>query len=112
MIEDFKTVTLGNTLLKPFKGLILEFDNPSTLETDQVIMMALSRSGFILSFPISKFSLGRKTETGEELKSSIDRGIANFGIDFRHLGVDLSEVLMPMGVEKDDSIPFVKAKKN
>jgi len=101
VVENLKTVTLGNALLKRFEGFILELDDLSAPETDQVIVVAPSRSRFILSFSISKFTLGGQAKTSKELQGSVNRGIANFGIDLRLLGIDLGKVLMPGGVEKD-----------
>lgn len=67
MVKNSETVTLGNAILKRFKGFILEFDNLSTSEADQVVMMAPSGSGFILSLSPGKFSLISQAEAGEEL---------------------------------------------
>ena len=101
MMKNLETVTLGNAMLKRFEGFILEFNDLPTLEADQVIMVALSLSGFILCLSVRKFPLGGQAKTGEELQRSIDRRIANFGIDLCHLGIDLSEVLVARGIEKD-----------
>ncbi len=101
MVENLETVALGNAILKCFEGIILEFNNLPTLEADQVIMVALSLSGFILGLSIRKFSLGGQAKTGEKLQRSIDRRIAYLGMDLRHLGIDLSKVLMARGIEKD-----------
>jgi hypothetical protein len=100
-MENLETVSLGNAILKCFKGFILEFNNLTALEADQVIVVALSLSGFILCLSIRKFSLSGEAQTGEKLEGSIDRRIANFGIDLGHLGIDLTQILMPRGVEED-----------
>jgi hypothetical protein len=100
-MENLETVSLGNAILKPFEGFILEFDNLAALEADQVIVVALSLSGFILCLSIRKFPLSGEAQTGEKLESSIDRRIANFGIDLGHLGIDLTQILMSRGVEED-----------
>jgi hypothetical protein len=100
-MKNLETVTLGNAILKCFEGFVLEFDNLATLEADQVIMVGLSLRGFILSLSIRKFPLGGQAQTGEKLQGSINRRIANFGIDLGHLGIDLSQILMSRGVEKD-----------
>jgi hypothetical protein len=40
MVRDLKSVTLGNSLLEGLEGLVLEFDNLSAIETDEVIVVA------------------------------------------------------------------------
>jgi hypothetical protein len=109
VVKNSETVMLGNAILKRFKGFILEFDNLSTSKADQVVMMAPSGSGFILSLSPGKFSLISQAEAGEELQGSIDRRIANFGIDLSDLGIDLGKVLVLRGVEKDiqDLLPLL-----
>lgn len=102
-------VTLGNAILKRFQGFIFEFDNVSTSEADQVVMMAPSGSGFVLSLPPGKFSLISQAEAGEKLQGPKDRRIANFGIGLSDLGIDLGKVLVLRGVEKDiqDLLPLL-----
>ena len=39
MMGNLKTVTLGNPLLKGFEGLVLELNNLSAIEADEVIMV-------------------------------------------------------------------------
>jgi hypothetical protein len=39
MIRDLKPVTLRNSILKGFKRLVLEFNDLSAIEADQVIVM-------------------------------------------------------------------------
>jgi hypothetical protein len=100
-MENLETVTVGNAILKCFKGVILEFDNLAALEADQVIMVALPLNRLILSFSIRKFPLGGQAKMGEKLECSIDCRIANFRIDLGHLGIDLSKVPVAGGIEKD-----------
>jgi len=100
-MKNLEMVTLGNAILKCFEGFILEFDNPAALEADQMIMVALALGRFILGLSIRPFPLGGQTQTGEKLQGSIDRRIANLGIHLGHLGIDLTQVLMSRGVEKD-----------
>jgi hypothetical protein len=59
VVEDFETVMLGDTVLKGFEGIILEFNNLPTIETDQMIMVAPLRGAFISRLSIRKFSLRR-----------------------------------------------------
>jgi hypothetical protein len=108
MVRNFEPVTLGNAVLKGFHVFIFEFDDLSTLKADQVIMMALSRSGFVSGLSIRKFSLDCKTGAGKELQGTINCGIANFGIGFYDLGVDLREVFVALRVEEDvkDFLPL------
>jgi hypothetical protein len=101
VVKNLETVALGDAILEGFKSLILEFDNFPTLKADQVIMVALSLSRFILGLSIREFSLSGQAKAGEKLQRSIDGGIANFRIDLRYLGIDLSQVLVAGGIEKD-----------
>jgi hypothetical protein len=98
---DLKTVTLGNAILKGFKCWVLEFNNLSAIETDQVIMVAPFRSGFKSGLSVSEFSLGGQTETSEEPQGAVNGGIADFGIGFCDLGINLGKALMPGRIQKD-----------
>ena len=89
MMEDYKVVVLGDAILKGFKRLILEFNDPSAIETDQVIMMGPFRGGFIPSLSIRKFPLGGQTETGEKSQGPINRRVTDFGVRCGHLGINL-----------------------
>jgi len=89
VVRNFKSVTLGNALLKDFNVLVLEFNNLSTPEADQVVMMILSRTRFVSCLSVRKFSLDGEARAGEELQRSINRGIANFRIDLGDLSIDL-----------------------
>jgi len=108
-MENLETITLGNAILKCFEGLVLEFDDLPTPEADQVIMVSLSLSRFILGLSIRKFPLSGQAKTGEKLQGSIDRCVANFRIDLGDLGIDLSQVLMARGTEEDieDLLPLL-----
>jgi hypothetical protein len=100
-MEDLETVALSNALLKGFYGIILEFDNLPTFEADQMIMVALSFRGFILGFSVRKFPLGGQAETGKKFQRSIDGRVAYLGMGLCHLGIDLGEVPVSRGIEKD-----------
>jgi hypothetical protein len=64
-------------------------------------MVALSLSRFILSLSIRPFPLGGQAKMGEKLQGSIDRRIADLGIHLGHLGIDLTQILMSRGLEKN-----------
>ena len=55
MMKDLKTVTLGNPVLKGFKSSVLELNNLSAIETDQVIVMASFEAGSYRVSPSSNF---------------------------------------------------------
>jgi hypothetical protein len=40
MVRDLKAMTLGNPLLEGLEGWVLEFDNLSAIETDQMVVVA------------------------------------------------------------------------
>jgi hypothetical protein len=101
MMGDLKSVTLGNAILKGFKGRVLKLDDPTAIKTDQVVVMAPFGSGFISGLSVSKFSLGRQTETGEKLQRAVNGCVANLGIRLDNLGINLGEVLMAGRVQKD-----------
>jgi len=101
VVGDPKPMTSGNSALKGFECSILEFNNPSAIQTDQVIVMAPFRSGFISGLSVSKFSLSSQAETSEKFKGTIDGDVADFRIGSGDLGINLCEVLMPGGIEED-----------
>jgi hypothetical protein len=101
MMRDLKSVTLGNAILKGFKGRVLKLDNPTAIKADQVVVMAPFGSGFIPGLSVSKFSLGRQTETREKLQGAVNGRVANLGICLDNPGIDLGEVLMAGRVQKD-----------
>ena len=108
MVEDFKSVMAGNAVLKCFEGVIFKFQDLSAVEADQVIMMASLSHRFVSGLSVGKFSLNGKTKTGQELEGPIDGGIADFGIDLGHLGVNLGEVSMARRTEEypEDFFPL------
>lgn len=108
VVKDFETVTLGNAVLKVFKSLILKFDDLSTRETDEVIVMIPGQNRFILGRAIGKFPFSSQAQTGEELQGPIDRSVTNLRIQFGHLGIDLAQILVPGGVQEgvEDLLPL------
>jgi hypothetical protein len=101
MVKDLKTMTFGDVALQGFKGLVLEFNDLSTSEADEVIMMVSPDRGLISGLPITEPSLGCQTETGEELQGPINGGHPDFRVCFRHLGMNLREILVAGRVEED-----------
>ncbi len=89
MVRDLKTVAMSDLALHGFHVVVLKFNDLSTLETDQVIMVGSPRSGFISGFPIDKFPLNGKAGPGEELQCPINGRIPDLGIDLYDLGIDL-----------------------
>jgi hypothetical protein len=108
--EDLKMVTLGDVFLEGFNCLILKFDNLPALQTDEVIMVFPFRNGLIAGFSISEFSFFCQAQPGKELHGPIDRRVTDLGIDFHHLGINLSQVLMPEGVQEnvEDFLPLFR----
>jgi len=58
-------------------------------------------SWLISGLSIGKFPLGSQTQSGEKLKGSVDRGVANLRVHPGDLGINLGEVFMTGGIEKD-----------
>ncbi len=110
MAENLKMVSLCNVPLERFNRFILKFDDLPTLQTDEVIMVFPFRNGLVAGLSIGELSLFRQAQSGKEFHGSIDRRVANLGIDLRHLGINLCQVLMPEGVQKDveDFLPLFR----
>jgi len=100
-MKDLKMIALGDSILKGFQGLILELNDLSATEADQMIMMTVLGDGFVTGLAVGELPLGCQPKTGQELQGSINGGVANFGIDFRDPGINLGQVLMAGRVEKD-----------
>jgi len=94
-------MTPGDSVLKGFECLILEFNNLSTIQADQVIVMGPLRSGLISGLSVSEFSLGGQAEASEELQGAIDGDVADFRVCFGDLRINLCKVLVSGGIEKD-----------
>jgi hypothetical protein len=101
MIRGFKSVALGDSVLEGLKRPILEFNYLSATQADQMVMMPSFRNRLISGLSVTKFPLGRQAETGEELQSAINRYIADFGIRFDDLGVNLGKAPMPRRIQED-----------
>jgi hypothetical protein len=101
VMKDFEAMAPRNPVLKGFKPIVFKFENLSTTQADEMVMVGSLGSGFISGLTIGKFSLGGKTQAGEKLKGPIDRGITDLRIRFGHLGIDLRKVFMAGGVEED-----------
>ena len=101
VVKNSKTMPAGDAVLEGFKGFVLKLDDLSTPEADQMIMVPLFRSRFIPSLSVGKFPLSGQPQTGQEFQGSIDGGVPNLGMGLRHLGVNLSQVFMARGIEKD-----------
>jgi len=101
VVRDPELMTSGDSGLKGFECLILEFDNLSAVQTDQVVVMTSLESGFIPGLSVNKFSLGCQAEASEELQGTIDGDIADFRISFSDLCINLCKVLVSGGIEKD-----------
>ena len=82
-------VTLGNAVLQAFKGLVFKFDDLSTGQADEVIVVLPGRNRLVPGLSIGKFPLGRQAQTGKELHGSIDRGVPHLRVQFDDLGVNL-----------------------
>ncbi len=100
-MKDFKAMISCNPILKGFKAIVFEFDDLPTAQTDQMIMVRPFVDGFVPGPPIGKFSLGGQAQAGQKLECPIDGRVTDLRIHPDHLGVDLSQVLMPGGIEED-----------
>ena len=108
MVRDPEPMTPGDSVLKGFECLILEFNNLSTIQADQVIVMGPLRSGLISGLSVSEFSLGGQAEASEELQGAIDGDVADFRVCFGDLRINLCKVLVSGGIEKggEDLFPL------
>ncbi len=98
---DLKAVTLGDPPLEGFQCLVLEFNDLSAIEANEVIMVGPFRSRFKSRLSVGEFSLGGQTETCEEFQSAINGGVTNSWIGFGDLGVNLREALVPGRIQED-----------
>ena len=87
-------VTLGNPILEGFERRVLELNDLSAIETNQVIVVASLQSRFISRLAVFKFSSGGETQPGQELEGSVDGDVADFGVDFNNLSINLRETLV------------------
>ena len=101
MMGNLKAVTLGNPPLEGFEGLVLELNNFSATQTDQVIVVASFRSRFVSRLPILKFSSSGQTQPGQKLESAVNGDIADSRVGFGHLGINLCETPVSGGVQED-----------
>ncbi len=101
MMKNLKPITVGDAFLKRFERFVLELDDFPATQTDQVIVMSFSRDGLIPRLTVGEFTFLREPQTGEKLKGSIDRGVANLGIDPGDKRIDLGEILVARRTEKD-----------
>jgi len=101
-------VAQGDAVLKGLESPILKFEDLSASEADQMIVMVAFGCGFVPSLSVRKFSLGGKTEAGQKLQGPVDGGISDPGIGLGYLGINLGEVLVAGGAEKDleDFLPL------
>ena len=101
VMKDFEAMAPRNPMLKGFKPIVFKFEDLSTAQADEMVMVGSLGSGFVSGLTIGKFSLGGETQAGEKLEGPIDRGITDLRIRLGHLGIDLRKVLMACGVEED-----------
>jgi hypothetical protein len=101
VVKNLKVVMVRNSILQGLEGLVLEFEDLSTINADQVIVMASFSNGLKSRLPVRKLSLGCQSQAGQELHGPVDRCIADLRIYLGYLGVDFSEVLVSGGVEED-----------
>ena len=64
-------------------------------------MVAPPDRRLIPGFAVTEPSLGCQAETGEEFQGPINGGHPDFRIGFRHLGMDLGEILMAGRTEEN-----------
>ncbi len=101
MMGNHKAIALSNPLLESLKGWILELDDFSTIQADEVIMVGSFRGGFISRFPILKFSSSGQTQLGQQLERAVNGDVADPRMGLSHLGINLREALVAGGVQED-----------
>lgn len=106
VMRDPEPMASGDSVLKGFECLVLKFNNLSAIQTNQVIVVAPLPSRLVPGLSISESSLGGQTQPSEELEGTIDGDIANFGIGFCDLRIDLCKALVPGRIEKNSKDLF------
>ena len=98
---DLETVTLGNPLLKGFERRVLEFNNLSAVEADQVIVVASFGGGLISCLAILEFPPGGETQLGQKLEGAVNGNVADLRVGFNDLGIDLRKALVAGRIQED-----------
>jgi hypothetical protein len=76
MAINCKLLLPGHHFLEPFDRRVLEFDDPSTLGTNEMVMVFFIGNIIIQGPGIPEMSLLGQTAMTQEIKSSVNRGQA------------------------------------
>jgi hypothetical protein len=101
MVEDLETIAFCDVVLQGFKGVVLELNDLSAPEADQVVVVVSPGDGLIPGLTVTELSLGGQAETDKEFQGPIHRGVPDFRVDLRDLGMDLREILVAGRGEED-----------
>ena len=101
-----EVITGGYLFLGSFDHLALEFDDRTTLQAHEVIVMLMLQ--FVPNDAIIKMSLFGKTRLDEEFHGAVDRRVANAGMVHANLLIDLLARRVPLGLQKhvENCIPL------
>lgn len=74
MIDGSKVVLLANKILVPFYRVISEFYNPAARDTDQMIVMIMSKHIFIAHRALTTEALLHEAALDKEWEGPVDGG--------------------------------------
>ncbi len=106
VMRDPEPMASGDSVLKRLECLVLKFNNPSAIQTNQVIVVAPFRGGLISGLSISKFSLGGQTQSSEQFEGTIDGDVADLRIGLCNLRINLGKAFVPGRIEKNSKDLF------
>ncbi len=108
VMKDLEPIMVRDTFLERFECVVLELDDFSATQTDQVIVMPFFRDGFIPCFTVREFAFLCEPQTGKKFKRSIDRGVSDLGVDPGDKRIDLGKILVARRAQKnvEDLLPL------
>jgi hypothetical protein len=95
MVGNDKVMFLSHQPLQGFDSRIFKFQDPTAVQTDQMIMMFSMRNCFEVTCLPIKFSFSSQPATGKQLERSIDGGQSDSGVFFPDGGQQLFTGTMP-----------------
>jgi len=101
MIPHQEVIFPRNILLERLDALIFEFNDFPAGRTDQVIVMIAGWRVFISRNPVVKTALISQSRDGKQFHGPVYRCIADSGLLFLDLKIEILRAHMPAGVDKN-----------
>jgi hypothetical protein len=105
-----KAVLFGDLILKLFDTRILEFDDLTAPDADQMIMMLVMIAGFVTCLTITKMSLFGNPALGEKFQAAVNRRITNPGVLLAQAKIELFRRKMRTGAQElfENNFPLAR----